>query len=57
MEFDGVAHATSFVGQAPALVFACRFTLRQAIPSAQRDPLSCFADIRALLSEAQYEAA
>ena len=32
------------------------FTLRQAIPSAQRDLLGCLADLRVLIREAQSEA-
>ena len=57
MELDGFAHPSSFVGQAPALVFACRSTLRQAIPSAQTDLLGCLTDLSALIREAQSEPA
>jgi acetyl esterase len=84
-------HASSLVGQPPALVFTCgldplrdqgrayaakliehgvptRFreaagqihgclTLRQAIPSAQRDLLGCLDDLRGIITEAQSERA
>lgn len=38
--------------EAAGQIHGC-FTLRQAIPSAQRDLLRCLADLRALIDEAQ----
>src|SRR5215213_11734668 len=42
--------------EATGQIHGC-FTLRQAIPSAQRDLLGCLADLGALIREAQNEAA
>ena len=42
--------------EAAGQIHGC-FTLRQAIPSAQRDLNGCLADLRAIINEAQSEAA
>ena len=41
--------------EAAGQIHGC-FTLRQAIPSAQRDLAGCLADLRAIINEAQSEA-
>ena len=41
--------------EAAGQIHGC-FTLRQAIPSAQRDLFGCLADLRAIINEAQSEA-
>ena len=50
---DGVS--TRF-REAAGQIHGC-FTLRQAIPSAQRDLLGCLSDLGALIREGQSEAA
>ena len=56
------AYAAKLVGhgvptrfrEAAGQIHGC-LTLRQAIPSAQRDLLGCLADLRAIITEAQSE--